>query len=135
MVLGLLIGLIFSYLTYFVGLLSFIITASGNQDKGISNNITIGEWINIDLAFTFTVMIIAPFLTMIVQKSIYKNTNSKLSNSIIAVTIVIITIISFFINHQQTNYVFDIFSLWHIICLFGLQLIINQTQLLKLIKI
>jgi len=109
---GILLGIVYSYITFFVGYFGYAVFYKAIELIGIVNDITIGEWFYTDLAFCIAVFIIAPYLTMYLQ--------------IISITTFVFVMISFVHSDQDVKNFFNIMNLWQLIIMFGLQLVINQ---------
>ena len=123
---GILLGIVYSYIAFFVGYFGYAVFYKAIELIGIVNDITIGEWFYTDLAFCIAVFIIAPYLTMYLQKLIFKNTKTKLTYWIISITTFVFVMISFVNSDQDVKNFFNIMNLWQLIIMFGLQLVINQ---------
>ena len=123
---GILLGIVYSYITFFVGYFGYAVFYKAIELIGIVNDITIGEWFYTDLAFCIAVFIIAPYLTMYLQKLLFKNTKTKLTYWIISITTFVFVMISFVHSDQDVKNFFNIMNLWQLIIMFGLQLVINQ---------
>ncbi|MEO9507926.1 MAG: hypothetical protein ABJN73_00005 [Nonlabens ulvanivorans] len=123
---GILLGIIYSYIAFFVGYFGYAVFYKAIELIGIVNDITIGEWFYTDLAFCIAVFIIAPYLTMYLQKLLFKSTKTKLTYWIISITTFVFVMISFVNSDQDVKNFFNIMNLWQLIIMFGLQLVINQ---------
>ena len=131
---GIILGIVYSYIAFFVGYFGYGVFYKIIELIGISNDITIGEWFYTDLAFCIAVFIIAPYLTMYLQKLLFKNTKTKLTYWIISITTLAFVMISFIHSEQDVKNFFDIINFWQLIIMFGLQLVINQKVISKKIK-
>jgi hypothetical protein len=126
---GIILSLIFSYLSFFAGYFGWGLFLKAIEAIGITNDIHIGNWFYTDLAFLISAFIIAPLLTLKLNKSLFENTKTKTTLWIIIITIGILVLISFIHNNQDVENYFNIMNVWHLIILFGLQLIINQKSI------
>ena len=131
---GIILGIVYSYIAFFVGYFGYGVFYKIIELIGISNDITIGEWFYTDLAFCIAVFIIAPYLTMYLQKLLFKNTKTKLTYWIISITTLAFVMISFIHSEQDVKNFFNIINFWQLIIMFGLQLVINQKVISKKIK-
>ncbi|MCK0108380.1 hypothetical protein MWU58_03685 [Flavobacteriaceae bacterium S0825] len=131
---GIILGIVYSYIAFFVGYFGYGVFYKIIELIGISNDITIGEWFYTDLAFCIAVFIIAPYLTMYLQKLLFKNTKTKLTYWIISITTLAFVMISFIHSEQHVKNFFNIINFWQLIIMFGLQLVINQKVISKKIK-
>ncbi|RCU56699.1 hypothetical protein DU428_12480 [Oceanihabitans sediminis] len=127
-------GIVYSYLAFFVGYFGYGLFYKIIEFIGITNDITIGEWFYTDLAFCIAVFIIAPYLTMHLQKLLFKNTKTRLTYWIMSITTLVFVLISFIHSEQDVKNFFNIINLWQLIIMFGLQLIINQKAITEKIK-
>ncbi len=123
---GIILGIIYSYIAFFVGYFGYGLFYKIIEIIGISNDIKIGDWFYTDLAFCIAVFIIAPYLTMYLQKLLFKNTKTRLTHWIISITTLVFVLISFIHSEQDVKNFFNIINLWQLIIMFGLQLVINQ---------
>ena len=123
---GVVLSIIFSYLSFFVGYFGWGLILKVIEYIGITNDISIGNWFYTDLAFLISAFITAPALTLFLNKSLFGNTKTKTSLRIIIISIGILVLISFIYNNQKVDNYFNIMNVWHLIIMFGLQLIINQ---------
>ncbi|RBP26032.1 hypothetical protein DFR65_1195 [Oceanihabitans sediminis] len=131
---GFFLGIVYSYLAFFVGYFGYGLFYKIIEFIGITNDITIGEWFYTDLAFCIAVFIIAPYLTMHLQKLLFKNTKTRLTYWIMSITTLVFVLISFIHSEQDVKNFFNIINLWQLIIMFGLQLIINQKAITEKIK-
>ena len=131
---GIILGIVYSYIAFFVGYFGYGVFYKIIELIGISNDITIGERFYTDLAFCIAVFIIAPYLTMYLQKLLFKNTKTKLTYWIISITTLAFVMISFIHSEQDVKNFFNIINFWQLIIMFGLQLVINQKVISKKIK-
>ncbi len=128
---GIVLSIIFSYLSFFVGIFGYGLILKVIEYIGITNDISIGNWFYTDLAFLISTFIITPTLTIFLNKSLFRNTKTKTSIQIMIISIGVLVLISFFHNNQRDDNYFNIMNVWHLIIMFGLQLIINQKYLKK----
>ncbi|MEY8778844.1 hypothetical protein AB9K32_00330 [Allomuricauda sp. XS_ASV26] len=131
---GVILGVVYSYIAFFVGYFGYGFFYKIIEIIGITNDIKIGEWFYTDLAFCIAVFIIAPYLTMYLQKLLFKNTKTRLTYWIISITTLVFVLISFIHSEQDVKNFFNIINLWQLIILFGLQLTINQKAITEKIK-
>ena len=131
---GIILGIVYSYIAFFVGYFGYGLFYKIIQLIGITNDITIGEWFYTDLAFCIAVFIIAPYLTMYLQKLLFKNTKTKLTYWIISITTLAFVLISFIHSDQSVKNFFNIINLWQLIIMFGLQIVINQKIITEKLK-
>jgi hypothetical protein len=131
---GIFLGIVYSYVAFFVGFFGHTIFYKAIELIGIENDITIGEWFYTDLAFCIGAFIIAPYLTIYLQKLLFKSTKTKLTYWIISITTFVFVMISFVHSDQDVKIFFNIFNLWQLIIMFGLQLVINQKLITEKIK-
>jgi hypothetical protein len=129
---GIILSIIFSYFSFFVGYFGWGLILKAVEYIGITNDISIGNWFYTDLAFLISTFITAPMLTLFLNKSLFRNTKTNTSIRIIIISIGILVLISFFYNNQKVDNYFNIMNVWHLIIMFGLQLIINQKSLKKI---
>ena len=123
---GIILSIIFSYLSFFAGYFGWGLLLKVIEAIGITNDIHIENWFYTDLAFLISGFIIAPLLTLKLNKSLFKNTKTKTTLWIICISILTLVLISFVHNDQKVENYFNIMNTWHLIIMFGLQLIINQ---------
>ena len=128
---GIILSIIFSYLSFFAGYFGWGLFLKIIEAIGITNDIHIGNWFYTDLAFLISGFIIAPLLTLKLNKSLFKNTKTKTTFWIIYISILTLVLISFVHNDQKVENYFNIMNVWHLIIMFGLQLIINQKYFAK----
>jgi hypothetical protein len=131
---GIILGIVYSYIAFFVGFFGYGLFYKIIELIGITNDITIGEWFYTDLAFCIAVFIIAPYLTMYLQKLLFKNTKTKLTYWIISITTLAFVLISFIHSDQSVKIFFNIINLWQLIIMFGLQIVINQKIITEKLK-
>jgi hypothetical protein len=131
---GIILGIVYSYIAFFAGYFGYGVFYKTIEIIGITNDISVGEWFYTDLAFCIAVFTIAPFLTMYLQKILFKNTKTKLTYWIISITTLAFVMISFIHSEQDVKNFFNIMNLWQLIIMFGLQLVINQKVITGKIK-
>ena len=131
---GIFLGIVYSYVAFFIGFFGYTIFYKAIELIGITNDITIGDWFYTDLAFCIGAFIIAPYLTIYLLKLLFKNTKTKLTYWIISITTFVFVMISFVHSDQDVKNFFNIFNLWQLIIMFGLQLVINQKLITEKIK-
>jgi len=131
---GIILGIVYSYIAFFVGYFGYGLFYKIIELIGITNDITIGEWFYTDLAFCIAVFIIAPYLTMYLQKLLFKNTKTRLTYWIISITTLVFVLISFIHSEQDVKNFFNIINSWQLIIMLGLQLVINQKIISDKIK-
>ncbi|TXE15258.1 hypothetical protein ES692_17455 [Psychroserpens burtonensis] len=128
---GTVLSIIFSYFSFFVGYFGWGLFLKGIESIGLTNDIHIGTWFYTDLAFLISGFLIAPLLTLLLNKSLFRNTKTKTTLWIIIITIGILILISFIHNDDSIDNYFNMMNVWQLIVMFGLQLIINQEYLSK----
>jgi hypothetical protein len=131
---GIILGIVYSYIAFFVGYFGYGLFYKMIEIIGIMNDIKIGDWFYTDLAFCISVFIIAPYLTMYLQKLLFKYTKTRLTYWIISITTLVFVLISFIHSEQDVKNFFNIINLWQLIIMFGLQLVINQKAITVEIK-
>jgi len=131
---GIILGIVYSYVAFFVGYFGYGVFYKIIELIGINNDITIGEWFYTDLAFCIAAFIIAPYLTMFLQKLLFKRTKTKLTYWIISTTTLTFVMFSFIYSNQDVRNFFNIFNLWQLIIMFGLQIVINQKLITEKVK-
>ena len=131
---GIILGIVYSYIAFFVGYFGYAVFYKIIGIIGIPNDITIGDWFYTELAFCIAVFIIAPYLTMYLQKLLFKNTKTKLTYWIISITTFVFVMISFIHSDQDVKNFFNIINLWQLIIMFGLQILINQKVIIENIE-
>lgn len=134
LVIGMILSIILSYLSFFIGFYGYSLFHKLIDFVGIPNDITIGEWFYTDLAGCISIFIIAPFLTIFLNKLLFRNTKTKLTKWILFLTTFLILFVSFVYHNQETNNIFQIFNLWQLVTIFGLQLIINQESIVVMFE-
>ncbi|MDG1572472.1 hypothetical protein OZ410_09105 [Robiginitalea sp. M366] len=115
-----------AYVAFLVGLYGWGFWSKVVRALGLPEDLRLAEGFHTDLAFCLSVFIIAPLLTLIPQKYLFKGTDTRLSGWITLATIVFLVFTGFL--HQQTDvdYYLKMMSLWLLLTLLGMQVIINQ---------
>ena len=131
--LGILLSVLFAYLALLGGWLTHGILYKVIHFLNIPNDVHIGDWFYTDVAFCMAVFLVAPILTYTFYKYLFKNARSRLSTIIFASTIWILFILSLFNNNLEREF-FNMFNIWQLIIIFGMQLMINQDEILNTIN-
>ena len=128
---GFILGFLLSYVAFFAGIFSYNLFYKIINNSNITNDISVGTLFYTDLAGCISIFILAPFLTIYLQKLLFNDTKSKFTTVVLITTIIILTCLSFLYNNQKEDNIFNVFNIWYLIVMISLQLIINQKAIVN----